>query len=854
LTIFHLNQDELEKVIPNVKSNQVENTNKEENKVLTTQVKFNNEKEKDDDHHDINKNDNKSFHVKCENNNVFFPAVPVKVKVKGRNKFISTYLGLDTYSSSSFMSFNLAKKLELNLLNGQNIEIQTMSGNNKILTYVIHNLEIYNFNMTEKEAIPVIYCKQNWPFSKKDTPSKDKVKDLEYLSDINFNFIDSEIGILVGMNASELMKPLEIRQGPEKNQPFAVKYKLGWSILGTTIEGIPSFANLKCHRIQIDEIEDIENQNNILEKYVKREFADKNPEEITESIEDKRWKNKVQHSIARIDNGKFSVCLPFKDDEQSFPDNKSQAFKSLYILQKKFLKDNEYFKEYKTYMDEMIDLKYAIIVPSNDLFKEEKWYLLHHSVRHKQKNKLRIVFNASMQYNDVSLNSKLMVGPDLISSLQGIILRFRQGKYAFITDIKRMFLQIHVSPEHQDYLRFLWFPANDLKATPIEYRMQVHIFGAISSPSIANYVLKETTKTKEVQQYSEQSKEAINNNFYVDDLLKSVDTEEGAISVYKEVKEILKISGFQLSGLSSNSRKLLQKTNEDELSKNVREINLSTDDLPEERALGLIWKTDEDSLAARIDFKENTDITKRVILRNIFSIYHRSGYLTPAILKDKKIFQTVCEGKYLWDQELPLEIQNSYKKWLKDMEKLKEFSIPRWYNYKAVRYKSIELHYFADGSEIAFSSVAYIRYIGENNDMCCSFVLSKSRLIPLNKSTILTIPRIELCAAKLSIVIQQILHKELDIKVDKEYFWTDSLITLQYIKNETKRFKRFVSNRVSFIRKHSQPTQWSYCPSNLNISDIATKGINVKTLLKCASLSLIYCILTITKTSFNPSQ
>ena len=75
------------------------------------------------------------------------------------------------------------------------------------------------------------------------------------------------------------------------------------------------------------------------------------------------------------------------------------------------------------------------------------------------------------------------------------------------------------------------------------------------------------------------------------------------------------------------------------------------------------------------------------------------------------------------------------------------------------------------------------------------------------------------------------MHKEL-VKVDKEYCWADSFITLQYIRNELKRFKRFISNIVPLIRNHMHPAQWNYVPSKINVSDIVTKEINAKTFLK----------------------
>ena len=47
----------------------------------------------------------------------------------------------------------------------------------------------------------------------------------------------------------------------------------------------------------------------------------------------------------------------------------------------------------------------------------------------------------------------------------------------------------------------------------------------------------------------------------------------------------------------------------------------------------------------------------------------------------------------------------------------------------------------------------------------------------------ITIPRLELTAALVSVKIRNLLISEMKHKVTKEVFWTDSKITLVYIKN-----------------------------------------------------------------------
>lgn len=126
------------------------------------------------------------------------------------------------------------------------------------------------------------------------------------------------------------------------------------------------------------------------------------------------------------------------------------------------------------------------------------WYIPHHGVYHPKKlGKIRVVFDCSARHESVSLNGHLMTGLDLINRLTGVLCRFREHPIAFMCDIERMFHQFLVNEEHRDYLRFLWWEKGDITAELKEYRMKVHLFGAVSSPGCANFGLKYLAKQNE---------------------------------------------------------------------------------------------------------------------------------------------------------------------------------------------------------------------------------------------------------------------------------------------------------------------------------------------------------------------
>lgn len=80
-----------------------------------------------------------------------------------------------------------------------------------------------------------------------------------------------------------------------------------------------------------------------------------------------------------------------------------------------------------------------------------------------------------------SPNDFLLTDPDLLQSLPGAMMRFRQHAVTVSTDIAEMFIQIGVRSEDRDALRYLW--RENPSREPIEYRMRSIVFGATSSPA-----------------------------------------------------------------------------------------------------------------------------------------------------------------------------------------------------------------------------------------------------------------------------------------------------------------------------------------------------------------------------------
>ena len=210
------------------------------------------------------------------------------------------------------------------------------------------------------------------------------------------------------------------------------------------------------------------------------------------SVEDKRAL-KIMETTAEYVDGHYKLGLPWADDEPKLPNNLSLAHARLQQLHRKLSRDSNLHEMYTATMNDYINKGYAKEVKDDTSRPERVWYLPHHPVTNENKpGKVRVVFDCAAKYRDVSLNTKLLQGPDLMNNLVGVLLRFRQEHIAIAADVEAMFHQVRVKDEDCDALRFLWWPDGNLKLQPRCYKMQVHLFGATSSPSCAAYALKRT--------------------------------------------------------------------------------------------------------------------------------------------------------------------------------------------------------------------------------------------------------------------------------------------------------------------------------------------------------------------------
>jgi hypothetical protein len=762
----------------------------------------------------INIKQSKNDQKRKRNQATALAIVPVKVRAKGNGETIDTYAFLDSGSNTTFCTDRLMKRLNLK---GEKtiLSLTTMERERSESTRSIVSLEILDLSETNLVELPMVFTSPSLPVTTENMACQQDIAKWEHLQGIKIPQIEAEIDLLIGSDVPEALQPEEVRKG-RNGQPYATRTILGWVVNGPL--GREHHPNHIASAIKTDV--ELSQQ---FEGYCNREFNDSSYDGRTSmSQEDKRAVEIMETSVV-LKQGHYELALPWKHYPPCLQNNKQVAEHRLKLLQRRLAKNPELLRMYSDFINDLLRKGFARKVPNESLnqAKVPVWYLPHHPVFHPQKpGKVRVVFDCSAKYKGSSLNDQLLQGPDLTNTLVGVLTRFRQEPVAFMSDVEAMFLQVRVRDEDCDTLRFLWWPGGDVTGQPQEYQMTVHLFGAASSPSCANFALRKTAVDNS-EEFDQETVDTVKQNFYVDDCLKSVATEQEATRLSEQLRKLLSKGGFRLTKWLSNSPSVLQSIPESERAPSSK--NLDFERLHVERALGVQWNVSSDKFGFKIATKDKP-ATRRGILSMISSVYDPLGFAAPFTLPPKMLLQDLCRKKLGWDDAIPEEDAQRWKTWLKDLPKLEQLDIDRCFKPKGFgEVISSQLHHFADASQQGYGAVSYLRSVNSSGDIHCSFVTGKARVAPIKP---LTVPRMELSAAVLATRLDKMIQQELTTPLtSKSTFWTDSTCVLRYIENEDKRFQTFVANRVAMIHDASSHLQWRYVDTKSNPADDASRGL-----------------------------
>ncbi|GFW66233.1 integrase_H2C2 domain-containing protein [Trichonephila clavipes] len=361
------------------------------------------------------------------------------------------------------------------------------------------------------------------------------------------------------------------------------------------------------------------------------------------------------------------------------------------------------------------------------------------------------------------------------------MVRFRKHKYAFTTDIEKMFRMINIHPEQTCLQRILWKKGI---GEPIKtYELTTVTYGTVSAPYLATRTLKQLAMD-EANNFP-LAAPVVLSDYYMDDILSGSESIEEVIELQHQLIEMFKTAGMHLNKWYGNLPKITS---------NLQEYAFLESD--ETKALGIIWNPKLDRFLFRIEQQRPTTFIKRMVLSTIARIFDPLGFLGPIITWAKIFMQRLWLLELGWSDELPFKEEKEWRRFIDSLEAVNNIAIDRCIVIH--RAESIELHAFSDTSEKAYGSTIYLKSISALGEVKVCLVTSKSRVSPLKQ---ISIPRLELCGAVFATKLMKKIHRE------------------------SRELKTFVANRVSKIHQLSSSDQWHHIASEQNPAEVLSRGL-----------------------------
>ena len=265
-------------------------------------------------------------------------------------------------------------------------------------------------------------------------------------------------------------------------------------------------------------------------------------------------------------------------------------------------------------------------------------------------------------------------------------------------------------------MSFLWYKDNDPSKEICVYMYNTIVFGHTSSSMTLGAVLLE-----HFQHYNDPVAVDLSHKLYMDNLLSGVHTEAEATTYYHKALDIMKEGHFVLHRWSTKSPTLL------ELIK-AHGLHTTSDT---NSLLGLQWKSSTDCLSLQPTlFDSSSDVlTKRKSLSIASQLFDPLGLVLPVTIPARLFLAEVWDGKFGWDQPLPL---SKGKVWLtieKELSAVSQFTFPCWTHFDSNQ--PVYLHVFTCASKSVIGSVAYLSQATR-----CILLSSKSKLSPHGKMTL----------------------------------------------------------------------------------------------------------------------
>lgn len=604
-------------------------------------------------------------------------------------------------------------------------------------------------------------------------------------------------------------------------RPVLINSVFGWVVSGkSTVSSSnpPVVANIAT----------VADVHNLMERFWTIE-EDSSPS--TYSVEEQACEQHFCQTVSRTPEGRYVVRLPFKEAVlDQLTDNRRTAVRRFHLLQSRLYRNPDLHHQYKAFLDEYLDLDHMERIHDYEEPDIKRFYLPHHAVLREDSTttKLRVVFDASCKTpTGPSLNDALMVGPTVQEDIRSITMRSRKHQVMIVADVKMMYRQALVDPRDTSVQLIVWKPSPD---QPMEtYRLKTVTYGTASAPFLATRVLIQLADDEGSN--FPLAAPVLKKDFYVDDLFSGGKNASEVIELRNQLEGLLAKGGFELRKWASNDEAVLNG-----IPPENRAVQSSVDLHRDQviKTLGLYWEISTDCLRYKIELPSestNQPLTKRLALSLIARLFDPLGLVGPVVTTAKVFMQNLWTLKdekgelWSWDHELPNEYQVRWDNYQSLLPKLNNLRINRCILLPEPA--TIQVHIFADASQIAYGACAYVRSTNTAGLVKVALLSAKSRIAPLKQ---ISIPRLELCGALLAAELYEKVKSSLQLDAEY-YFWLDSTVVLCWLNGSPSEWNTFVANRTSKIQIATQNCSWHHIAGLENPADCLSRGMTADAIL-----------------------
>ena len=762
---------------------------------------------------------------------------------------------LDPGAGLSIVSSRVAQMLKLSL-DPIEISFTTVQGTKCQGSQYLTDLTISSFHSSRKfDCRPAVVKTVT-----KDIPNRllAPVHDYHHLTglclaDPNFN-VPARVDILLGIDLWLQIVETDPPVRSTSSEPGAQPTAFGWVIAGPAKAQDPSISNPNVLTGHVQPM-----TNNELYEMAYNFWLSESaevPSDPISSIEDQVERHYEETVTYSPSSNRYQVTLPRKPDAPPLGQSKPQAIHR-FLSNEASIERKGVTTEFQAQIQGYLDAGHAEPVPVTEISNQPHFYLPMHSVvkTSSTSTKLRVVFDGSASTSSgASLNNILRVGPTLHPPLADILMKFRTYPVALTADIAKMYREVELLPADRDLHRFIWRPTPH---QPLQdFRMTRVTFGVSASPYLAIKTLQRTARDHGAEHPIAAAH--IRKSFYVDDLLAGAHTEEEATELFTDLRSVLKRGGFNLCKWRSSSSTVLKTIPPDLHEKLLIKDATSDHTSIQPKALGLQWDSREDVMSPTIHAPTDYLQTKRGIISDVSKTFDVLGWIAPAILPMKILFQTLWGRGQEWDDVAPPQVIEEHSKWRQLMPCLSAKTLPRCYaGHPQPTHQ--ELHGFSDASKKASGAVVYLRSTYASHPPTVALVTAKTKVAKLTTPKVKkkakkpqpqpadspdeedtperdpppvnNAPRTELEAAVLLTKLLTHVAAVLGISLSNITAWTDNSAVFSWLDGRKRDQDVFTSNRVAFILSHTKPSTWKHVPGTKNPADCASRGMEPGKLL-----------------------